>query len=922
LRNHARLTSLAAATAFPSVRANGRPGRQPLFRKYAAVFVILVSGALISSGALQLFFSYQENQAALLSVRQEEASGAATQIADFLHNIQQQLGGAVELGPPGSPVGIDLRRSDYLRLQRQAQAITEISYMDPQGLEQLHISRLTMNVVGSGIDFSQDPKFFQPQNGNAYYSPVYFRNDSEPYMTIGIAEGTGHGVGVSAAEVNLKFIWDVVSQIKVGRAGYAYVVDSSGRLIAHPDISLVLKQTDLSGLPQVRDARSGGDAATIGMDTNGRQVMTAWHAIDPPGWFVFVEQPLDEGFAPLYASLLRTGLLVLAGVVLSVMASVILARRMVRPIEALQAGASQIGAGALDQRIDVHTSDELEDLADGFNEMTRRLRDSYATLEQKVVERTRDLADALEKLRALGEVSQAVNSSLDLQTVLTTIVMHAVELSGTDGGAIYEFDETGQEFKLRATHGMSATLIDTIREAHIRMGETVIGRAAATRAPAQTPDILEQPRSSPATLRGLEKNGLRPLLAVPLLREEQVVGALVVRRTAPGPFPQETVDLLQTFATQSVLAINNARLFHEIELKSRELEIASHHKSEFLANMSHELRTPLNAIIGFSDVLLERLFGELNDKQAEYLEDILGSGRHLLSLINDILDLSKVEAGRMELELGTFMLAEALDNGLTMVRERASDHGVILSLDVDDDIGVIEADERKVKQVIFNLLSNAVKFTQDRGRVDVIARLIGDQVEVSVRDTGVGIAPEDQRRIFEEFQQAPSGQASGREGTGLGLALARKFVELHGGRLWVDSKVGVGSTFTFTLPTAPRAELRNPHEARAGVRPLPQESRNCNVLVVEDDPQALNLLKLYLESDGFSVVAAQDGETALARAREQHPDAMVVDVLLPRTEGWDTLAAARADLAIADMPIVAVSTLDQRGHGYLLGAAD
>ena len=259
----------------------------------------------------------------------------------------------------------------------------------------------------------------------------------------------------------------------------------------------------------------------------------------------------------------------------------------------------------------------------------------------------------------------------------------------------------------------------------------------------------------------------------------------------------------KTFATQSALAIQNARLFREIADKGRQLEAASRHKSEFLANMSHELRTPLNAILGFSEVLAERMFGEVNDKQAEYLQDILSSGRHLLSLINDILDLSKVEAGRLELELGRFHLPTALDNALTLVRERATRHGITLTQTVDERLGDIVADERKVKQILLNLLSNAVKFTPEGGRVGLTATAADGVITIAVSDTGIGIAPEDQAAIFEEFRQVGRDDARKQEGTGLGLTLAKKFVELHGGRIGVQSQVGQGSTFSFTLPVRP-----------------------------------------------------------------------------------------------------------------------
>src|SRR5262249_15288664 len=293
--------------------------------------------------------------------------------------------------------------------------------------------------------------------------------------------------------------------------------------------------------------------------------------------------------------------------------------------------------------------------------------------------------------------------------------------------------------------------------------------------------------------------GHSALLGVPLMSEDEVIGVLAVTRKTPGEFEPETVRLLSTFATQSALAIQNARLFLEIEDKSRQLEAASQHKSEFLANMSHELRTPLNAIIGFSEVLSERMFGELNEKQDEYLKDIYASGQHLLSLINDILDLSKIEAGRMELEVADFSLPAAIDNALILVRERASRREITLGRAIDDRVGLIRGDERKVKQVLLNLLSNALKFTPEGGRIDVRAAMTDSMAEISVADTGVGIAPEYQEAIFEEFRQVGTADKKV-EGTGLGLALSRKFIELHGGRIWVKSHVGQGSTFSFTLP--------------------------------------------------------------------------------------------------------------------------
>jgi signal transduction histidine kinase len=953
----------------------GRP-RGRLFWKYVVLFVGLVSGALLASGAIEIYFSYQENKAGLVAIQREKALAAAAKIEQFIKEIERQVGWASQ-PQIGVRSTLEQRRFDFLRLLRQVLAVTEISLLDNAGRERLKVSRLAMDVVGSQADFSKDPRFTEARPGVTYFGPVYFRKESEPYMTIAIA-GRGEDAGVTVAEVNLKFIWEVVNQIQVGKAGHAYVVDVGGNLIAHPDISLVLQKTNLAALTQVATARAasrrpgeGREEATIARDLAGRQVLTASAPITPLGWLVLVDLPLAEAFAPVYASMYRTAVLVALGLALALLASLGLARRMVTPIRALEAGAARLGAGELVERIDVRTGDELEGLARQFNSMAGQLQESYANLEQKVEQRTRELSEALEQqtataeilrvisssptdiqpvmaavvqsaaklcdasfasifrvegdqmrlvarhgahltsleiggtrpitrgsvsgqamlegrlvhvpdtlavadeypdtrdgvkrygvrtqlgipllregvpigaitvqrlevrpfsekqielvktfadqaviaienvrlfrelarsveeLRGLGEVGQAVSSTLELETVLTTIAAHADQLSGADGGGIYEYDEATERFYLRATRRLPEELVEVARTTPIALGEGGIGRAAVLREPVQIPDCTTEGAYVGPMRDVMLRVGLRAILAIPLLREDRILGGLVVLRKAPGLFPQPVVDLLKTFAAQSALAIQNARLFRELEEKSRQLEAASRHKSEFLANMSHELRTPLNAVIGFSEVLKEEMFGELNPKQSEYVQDIHGSGKHLLSLINDILDLSKVEAGRMELDLAPFNLPAALENALTLIRERAARHDLGLELRVDPRVGDLVGDERKVRQVLLNLLSNAVKFTPPGGRVVVSAAPANGMVEISVSDTGIGIAPEDHEAIFEEFRQVGTDYARKREGTGLGLSLAKRFVELHGGRIWVKSEVGKGSTFTLTLP--------------------------------------------------------------------------------------------------------------------------
>jgi signal transduction histidine kinase/CheY-like chemotaxis protein len=412
--------------------------------------------------------------------------------------------------------------------------------------------------------------------------------------------------------------------------------------------------------------------------------------------------------------------------------------------------------------------------------------------------RTRELSQSVKELSALGEVSQAINSTLDLETVLTSIVAKAVQLSGSEAGTIYTFDESLQEFQLRATHGMDEAVIAAIRDRRIAAGKTAIGKAAAQRVPLQVPDVLKQ---ATLVLDVIVRAGYRSMLVVPLLRADQIVGALVVRRKVPGEFPKSTVELLRTFADQSVLAIQNARLFRETEEKSRELLKASQHKSQFLANMSHELRTPLNAIIGVSEMLRED--AEAAKEDTEPLDRVLGAGRHLLALINDILDLSKIEAGRMELHLDSFALAPLIEDVVKTIEPMAAKNSNRVSVNCDAAIGTMHADQMRLRQALLNLLSNANKFTE-RGTITIDARQGQENgrewIKLAVTDSGIGMTPEQMGKLFQEFSQVSSATASKYGGTGLGLAISRRFCQMMGGDITVESEPGHGSTFTIRLP--------------------------------------------------------------------------------------------------------------------------
>jgi signal transduction histidine kinase len=1137
-----------------------RKTRSRLFLKYAALFVAVVCVALLTNGIFEIWVSYREHKEALIQIQREQADSAAAKIGQFIKEIESQVGWTTQL--LWSVGTIEQRRFDALRLLRQVPAITELAQVDASGKEQLRVSRLAMDVVGSGLDLSSDLKFTEAVKNKIYYGPVYFRRESEPYMTLSLS-GTRRDAGVSIAEVNLKLIWDVVSKIKVGERGHAYVVDGQGRLIAHPDISLVLRNTDMTRLAQVKAAQRQQAGAAVddietATDIQGRQVLTAYAPVAPLGWTVFVELPVEEAYAPLITSIQRTALVLLGALCLAALAGIFLARRMVVPIQALRAGAARIGGGDLTQRITVKTGDELEALADQFNDMAGRLQESYADLENKVElrthelsesleqqtatsvvlsvissspgelepvfnamlenatricgakfgnlfllegdryravavqgepqyaeyyrmnpvvetaetagipldrvrrgrqvlhisdmrddvsyrdgnksigalvdnagartflavpllkdnefvgaiamyrqevkpftgkqielvqnfaaqaviaientrllkelrQRTDDLSESLEQQTATSEVLKVISSSpgdlepvfhtvlenatricgakfgtlylldgdafqaaamhnappafaderrgkpvrpgphtalsrvlatrqvvhiadiakdagyierdplfmsavelggfralicvpmlrenellgainiyrqemqpftdkqidlvtnfaaqaaiavensrlltelreslqqqiatadvlkvisrsaFDLQTVLDTLVASAARLCAADKGVIFQLQ--GDEYRLAANYGFSPEAEAYALEHPLKPSKSsVTGRVALEGRRIHIPDVLADPEYQQAGYQ--QAFGYRTNLGVPLLREGVTIGVFVLTRDEVSPFTDSQIDLVTTFTDQAVIAMENVRLFNEIQEKSRQLAEASKHKSQFLANMSHELRTPMNAILGYTELIMDNIYGEPTEKMRGVLTRVQSNGKHLLGLINDVLDLSKIEAGQLSLSLADYSVKDIVHSVFSSVESLAKNKKLDLKVELPQKLPAAHGDERRLTQVLLNLVGNSIKFT-DKGEVAIKAEAANGSFTISVRDTGPGIAVEDQRKIFEEFQQADSSTTKEKGGTGLGLAISKRIVEMHGGRLWVDSQLGRGSTFSFNIP--------------------------------------------------------------------------------------------------------------------------
>jgi signal transduction histidine kinase len=767
-----------------------RHRRRSLFGKYVVSFVGLVVLVLAVNGGLETWFMYHETKQLLRKAQSEKAEGAARQIEEYISEVERQISWATR----ASATTVEQRRADYALLLQQVPAVDRVIQLDGSGREQISLSRRQV-VVGSGADYSDNPRFVQARGQAVWLSPVYF-DGPDPFISIAM-QHSGRNAGSTVAEINLKILSKFLDPDQIGKDYDAYVVDPVGRLIAHSGSSRRLG-TNFSRLPQVTAmVRSGAEPVTFGQNPGGDAVLTAAAAIPRMKWHVFFEQPLNRALQPVYNMLYRTGWLLALGVLLAVLAGTLLARQMVVPIRALQVGAKQLEVSEFGHRIQVRTGDEISDLADHFNRMADQLQASYSRLEQKVAERTRDLAQSVGELKALEEIGRAVASSLDSKSVLATIVSRAVQLSRADAGAIYSYNAPEAVFGLAEAHELDRSFQDAVRATKITLDNSAMGMSATSRQPICIPDLSIAPDYP---LRDITLSaGFKSVLIVPLLGQDEILGALVLQRHTAGDFPASTVGLMQTFAHQSVLAMNNARLFREVDQKRRELAIANDHKAQFFANMSHELRTPLNGMLGFSELLVDGLYGQLPERALEVLDRIQKDGKHLLGLINDVLDISKIDAGQLTLALDDYSLGSIVETVVASTDSLARAKGIEVKTAVSDDLPIGHGDVRRLTQVLLNVVGNAIKFT-DSGFVEIRAEADGEHFTIAVKDTGQGIAPMEQARIFEEFQQVDNSITREKGGTGLGLSITRRLVEAHGGHIGVQSTLGAGSTFSIVLP--------------------------------------------------------------------------------------------------------------------------
>jgi signal transduction histidine kinase len=848
------LAASPAADAAPIPSSTTRI-RSRLFTKYVGLFVAVVAVAVLSNGIFEVFFYYREHKAALIRMQHAQAEAAAAKIGQFIKEIESQLGWTTQL--PWPTKSLEDRRFDALRLLKQVPAITELAQVDSAGVERLRVSRMSIDAVAGTVDLSKDPKFTEAVANKVYYGPVYFRRESEPYMTLSLA-GNRKEAGISIAEVNLKLIRDVVSQIKVGEHGQAYVIDAEGRLIAHPDISLVLRNTDMSKLLQVQAARAGGaktgaDELQGSRNIQDREVLTASAPIAPLGWTMFVELPVEEAYASLYQALQRLAVVLLGASFLAVLAGIFLARRMIVPIQALRAGAERIGGGDFTQHISIKTGDEFEGLANQFNNMGARLQESYAGLEQKVVARTEELQESLEYQTATADVLNVISrSTTNVQPVFDAIARSAARLFEPCETTLTTVHDGELHWGATASLGRPVEARERVKSIYplpFDVESSPSARAILERRIIEIPDAMA-PDTPENTRRAGNAGGFRSITFVPLLRDGVGIGTIILTHPEAGfKLSPKQLTLVQTFADQAVIAIGNVHLFEEVQKRTRELsqsldelrtaqdrlvqteKLAS--LGQLTAGIAHEIKNPLNFVNNFSALSAE-LIDELNNalKPAALdgkvreeidelthllkgnLEKVVQHGKRADSIVKNMLLHSRDGAGEHRPADINAIVEESLNLAYHGARAERSGFNITLQRNFDPEAGMIDLYPQEITRVFLNLISNgfyaATKRKEAGGdgfepTLSASTRSLGNKVEIRIRDNGAGIPLEVKEKMFNPFfTTKPAG-----EGTGLGLSMSHDIVvKQHGGKIDIDTEPGAFTEFTITLPRTAASNIR------------------------------------------------------------------------------------------------------------------
>jgi signal transduction histidine kinase len=791
----------------PFVKLSRGRRRGRLVRHYFAISLVLIGGGLIVSGVVELYFSYHDTRDHIALLQQEMANGAAFRIEQFILGIERGMRATAKSRDMAVEGLSPKYKFELERLLLISPSITELTAIDADGIERVQVARFKRTFPkkqDETMDRTASPAFQIALQGKTYFGPVYFVRDSEPYLSLAVSieQLPRNVIGVLRAEVDLRYVGEVISAVKAGNSGYAYVVTRSGELIAHPDISLVLQRTHLVDLNQVESAfQSTKDARRpkplVAVNLQGEKVFSSSAAIPGLEWAVIVERPVKEAYESLYASLLRTSGLLLVGLGVALWASIYVARRVVRPLRTLRLGAQRIGAGDLDFRLAVKTGDEIELLAEEFNRMVEKLKASYDTLERQVQNRTRELS-------ALYDLTATASQSLEVKPVLQEVIKKISDIFHLDATRIFLFDSRGEELHLKAAFGFNP---DGFVPQTFRRGQGMVGKVAETAEPMIFEDIQVDPGYQEWThSEASKKVGYRFFAVFPIKSKGRCLGCIVCNGRQPRRLTAEEIRLIESMTDQLGVAIENINLFEELKEKTSqlqrvniELSEANRHKSQFLANVSHELRTPLNAIIGSTDNMLDRITGELNEKQARSLARMQTNADQLSLLIEDLLDLSAIESGKIDIKAKNVSLASLITEVAESLRPVAEKKPVDLEIGSMDASLTAWVDRDRIIQVLNNLIGNALKFTSPQGKVMVAAQRNGaGWMQISVADTGPGIPAEQADKIFDEFYQIPGGAKA--KGMGLGLTIAKKLLEMHGGKIWVQSEPGKGSTFFFTLP--------------------------------------------------------------------------------------------------------------------------